>query len=255
MTVGDRAWRTVTVGLVVLLPGWVASAQDLINPDRPGIADGSKVVGSGRFQIETGLQDETHGAVHTLFVPTLARAGVGDRFEFRIEGNTVTRESHVTGFAPISLGAKYTMVGSDQGPTIGVIARGFPPSGSSSFKTEHVTADLRLAADIPLGSKASLNPNVGIARYEDDGARTYGAGLFALTLNYQPSERLNPFVDVGAQTSTGEGTAASVTIDAGIAWILGRDVQLDISAGQGVSGDAPRPFIAAGISIRARPRR
>ena len=248
-SVGRACVLVWLAALPLLLWSSGVAAQDLINPDRPGIADGSKVVGRGRLQIETSLQRETRGDIHTLFVPTLVRVGVGNRLELRVEGNTWTREAGVSGLAPISIGAKYVLIDSKDGPTLGIIVRGFPGSGSSDFKTTHVTADVRLAADIPLGPKASLNPNVGYARYENDG-QTFRAGLFAMTVNYQPTEHLNPFIDVGYQSSTSQGTAEWVTIDAGVAYIAGRNVQLDISAGQGVSGDAPRPFVAAGISIR-----
>ena len=32
--------------------------DDYINPDRPGLADGSNVVGADRIQVETGIQQE-----------------------------------------------------------------------------------------------------------------------------------------------------------------------------------------------------
>lgn len=45
----------------------------LINADRPGIADGSTVIGSHRIQIESGLQEEFRrdgdSHEHTLFFP------------------------------------------------------------------------------------------------------------------------------------------------------------------------------------------
>jgi hypothetical protein len=241
--------RIALAGCLLVISASVGVAQDLISPDRPGIADGSTVVGAGRFQIETALQHESRGEIHTIFLPTLFRAGAGDRFEIRVEGNTFTHEAGASGFAPTSIGAKYTVIDSTDGPTLGIIGRGFPASGSGGFKTRHFTGDVRLAADIPLGPTFSLNPNAGVARYEDDG-ETFAAGLFACTLNYEATETVNPFVDIGYQSSTGRATGASVTLDAGIAIIIGRNIQLDASAGQGVSGDAPRPFVAVGVSLR-----
>src|SRR5205823_3707335 len=71
----------------------VASAEeDLINPDRPGIADGSTVVGLNHFQIETAVQIERRrqgpSSERRLFVPTLLRFGINQFWEFRLEGNT-----------------------------------------------------------------------------------------------------------------------------------------------------------------------
>ena len=89
--------------------------EDLINADRPGIADGSTVVGTGAFQIESGVQEEFRRSgndrEHTFFVPTLLRFGLDSRWEVRIEGNTFTRvttfdsvDTHTSVFAPVSLG-------------------------------------------------------------------------------------------------------------------------------------------------------
>src|SRR5437667_8647648 len=71
--------------------------DDRINPDRPGIADGSTVVGSGRIQLETGFQqefrDDAGTSELTHFLPSLLRVGFGSRLEARVEGNTFTQVS------------------------------------------------------------------------------------------------------------------------------------------------------------------
>src|SRR5690349_7406750 len=87
-----------------------------INPDRPGIADGSNVVGAKMFQIESGAHFEFRRdgetREHTFFVPTLVRFGIGSSWEARIEGSTFTRDAtfesgimtdESSGLAPTSL--------------------------------------------------------------------------------------------------------------------------------------------------------
>src|SRR6478609_1847792 len=73
----------------------VDNDQDLINADRPGIADGSTVVGPKTFQLESGIQAEFRrnedNREHTFFIPTLLRFGIDNHWEVRIEGNTFTR--------------------------------------------------------------------------------------------------------------------------------------------------------------------
>src|SRR5262245_37090628 len=135
---------------------------DLINPDRPGIADGSSVVGSKTFQIESGIQLEYRRSgdsrEHTFFVPTLLRFGIGNRWEARIEGNSYTRDTtfasgiktdQASGFAPTSLGFKYHIYNSsgDHQVSLGTIVRVFPTWGANEFRTQHTTGDIRLAAD------------------------------------------------------------------------------------------------------------
>jgi hypothetical protein len=118
--------------LAVLFLQWSSAAlaqeqdEDYINPDRPGIADGSKVLGAGHFQIETGMQKEfrRNGPVsdQRLFFPTLLRLGLNKDMEVRVESNTYSRQSisdpenggdRSEGSAPISIGAKYQMLGVD----------------------------------------------------------------------------------------------------------------------------------------------
>ena len=241
-----------------------ADEPDLINADRPGIADGSTVVGTGTIQIESGIQQEFRRSgdsrEHTFFVPTLLRFGVDSHSEFRIEGNTFTRvttsdSTDVTsGFAPVSLGFKYHIYKSTgcHQFSVGTIARVFPEWGSKEFRTQHTTGDIRLAADWDFAPKLSLNPNIGVGRYEDDEGRQFTAGLFAMTLNYLPKKRLNPFVDVGVQAPERKHGSAGAILDSGVAVIIGQNLQLDAAVGSRVHGDTgPHPFLAFGISWRA----
>jgi hypothetical protein len=239
--------------------------QDQINPDRPGIADGSAVIGAKKIQLESGFQEEFRHQdqrEHTLFIPALLRIGINSHLEARIEGNTFTRKTefddsdmtnHVNGLAPFSFGIKYQIRESDgvAHPSVGVIARVFPAWGSGDFHTHHVTGDLRLAADWEFAPKLSLNPNVGVGVYEDEG-KLFTAGLFATTLSYLPTKKLNPFIDIGIQVPEEKGGKSAVIVDAGVAYIVGRNIQLDVSAGTGAHGNTPpHPFISFGISFRA----
>ncbi len=261
------------LGLVLLAPisaqaqaPPAAADDDYINPDRPGIADGSNVVGAGRFQIETGVQEEFRhsGGVsdETLLLPTLLRLGLNRDWELRVEttgafiwDKASDHASGVTkneGVDPISLGVKYHFqdtAGLSQ-PSLGLILRVFAPSGTGPFKTAHTTADLRLAADWDIAPKWSVNPNVGVAVYES-GGRTFDAALFATTLNYNPKPILNVFVDTGVQSPETKGGRTAVIYDAGVAYIIGHNIQLDASVGTGAVGSTPpHPFVSVGISKR-----
>jgi hypothetical protein len=246
-----------------------AAEVDLINPDRPGIADGSTVIGRGRIQVEAGFQQEFRKSDghtdSTRFLPALLRIGLSDRWEARVEGNTYTRfedttdgvaPNHASGFAPVSLGAKFHIHDGDgfHQPSLGAILRAFPASGSGGYSTHLVTGDLRLAGDWDITPRVSLNPNVGIASYEDDNGRRFATGLFALTVTgFNEAKTLSPFIDAGVQTAEGRDAGSSIILDAGLGYIVGHTVQLDISGGIGPHGNTPpNRFIAAGISVRFR---
>ena len=143
-----------------------AAQPALINPDRPGLADGSTVIGPRRFQIETAYQNEFRkdagSTARNLFVPTLLRFGISNQWEARFESSTYTfarttspgtSAMETAGMSPFSLGVKYhfqdqTAVG--KRASLGTIVRLFPASGSSDFRTNHTTGDLRLAGGLGL---------------------------------------------------------------------------------------------------------
>lgn len=260
--------------ILVVLSTTAALAQqqtttepDLINADRPGIADGSTVVGPKTFQIETGIQAEfrrnTDSREHTFFIPTLLRFGIDSHWEVRVEGNTYTRVTsfdststtdQTSGFAPLSLGFKYHIY-DDHQISLGTIVRIFPTWGSKELRTQHATGDIRLAADWNFAPrlKLSLNPNIGVARYEDDQGQLFTAGLFAATLNWNPTKKLNPFIDLGMQWPEVKNGQTSAILDGGLAYIIGENLQLDAGVGTRVHGaTGPQPFIEFGISWRAR---
>ena len=271
----SSSWRplpTIALGAVLLAAapsraqGLVDPDQDYINPDRPGIADGSGVVGAGRFQIEAGLQRERRGdgSGHARidYVPALLRLGVGRNLELRVESNTYTstrvRDSEQgptrsEELQPVSVGFKYRFpeTADTQRPSMGVIVRLFPRSGTGNYKSSRAMGDLRIAADWDFAPQWSLNPNIGVAAYEGDGGRLYTAALIAATLSYNPSKVVNLFVDIGGQYPETANGRVSAVVDGGIAYIVGRDVQLDFSVGARVAGVTPaRVFWAAGISKR-----
>ena len=243
-----------------------ADEDDYINPDRPGNADGSNVIGAGRFLIETGIQQEYRrndgNKSRMVFLPTLLRIGLDKRFEFRIESNAYTwlkstnataGTTHTEGAAPGSVGFKYHFVDAveAQQASVGAIFRYFPRSGSRDFKTSQATGDLRLVADWDFAPQWSLNPNVGVGIYEDDAKRLYTAALFATTLSFNPSKKLNFFVDTGIQSPETKHGGTAMVVDLGAAYVVGQNIQLDFSAGSRTEGKtSPRLFLSAGISKR-----
>src|SRR6266568_4474643 len=203
--------------LALLFLATTLAAQEPVNADRPGIADGSQPVGRGVFQVELGGERDhfADGDVHILSTPLLLRYGVSAPLELRVEGNGWNRATvpgfSTSGWAPLSIGVKYHFLNK---PSLGAIARYFPPSGSGAFKSEHPAADLRLAGDIDLNEKWSLNPNIGVAT-RDDGDGRFTAFLAALTLQYNVTKKLNVFVDGALQSPEGRGGPAAAIADTG----------------------------------------
>jgi len=237
------------------------------NPDRPGIADGSTLVGPQKFQIETGIQTEQHkdGDNHTrlIYTPTLLRYGLDNRYEIRVEtlGYQQARYSApgtdtltTDGYSPVSLGVKVHF--QDSKPTthnlsLGTILRVFPASGSSDFRTHHVTGDLRLVADWTLSPLWEINPNVGIGFYEDGTGRTFTSFLLPITINYNITPQLTIFAEPALATPEQRSGGTSLIYDGGVTYIFGGNNQLDFGIGTGASGKTPpHPFLGVGFSHR-----
>lgn len=269
MLIGTRTAYATAQSTVVVMPqaaAGTAGREELLNPDRPGIADGSRVIRAGQAQIEWGAQREYHVAGDTRsrvdLLPILLRAGISERVEIRLESNTATRSrgteangstTDASGVAPASVGLKAQLFDSkgNHRRSLGMIGRVFPPSGSGAFRSRRFAGDLRVAGDWDVASHMSVNPNLGVARVDDGQGGSYSTLLGALTLNVLPTPRLNPFIDLGYQSRESSGGRASVILDVGIAYVIGRNLQLDVSAGRGVHGATPpRPFVAAGASVR-----
>jgi hypothetical protein len=227
-------WRAIFVAIFVSL-ALPAAAQELISADRPGIADSSSVVDPHTFQLELGLERDTSPDLATT--PLLLRYGLTKQLELRFETAGWAHAAGHDGLAPASLGVKYHFLDK---PSLAVIARVFPPSGSGIFRSHETSADLRLAADRDLSEQWSVEGNLGVQRDEGENSATAAA-----TLQYNISPKFNVFVDAGATSSP-----SSLLIDGGAAWIVGKDLQFDVSVGWGAHGDAPERFIAAGFARR-----
>lgn len=220
-----------------------ARADDLINADRPGIADGTATVGRGTFQIETGI-DRTQT---DIVFPTLLRYGITPSVEVRVESDTVTRQrGGPNEWAPLSVGAKWHFAGA---PSLATIVRVTVPSGSGASKQSHVSGELQLAGDFEVGDRWSFNPNVGIAEASD--GRRFTAALASLTVQFNLTERANVFVDAGTEVPEEAGGHSSVLVDAGGALIVARDTQFDAEATWRAHGKtSPALTLSAGISHR-----
>lgn len=254
---------SVLLTFLLLGHGRLFAADQTINPDRPGIADGSESVGRQRFQIEFGI-DRQHGSDSAIdqratSTPLLLRYGVTDRLEVRVETEGYRRAS-LTGslqqqtsssWQPFAVGAKLHLLDRQEGrPGIGWIARISPPSGTGETRSNLTTGDLRLAADYDLSTKWSLNPNAGIGSYEDANGRRFTAGLAALTIQYNLTEKLNAFVDGGLQSPADRSGGSNLQLDAGAAWIFGSNTQLDASVTWTARGSGPNVTWSAGMSRR-----
>src|SRR5260370_42681310 len=113
--------RTALLAVALLATPAFAQQQsdDLINADRPGIADGSTTIAPHMFQIEAGF--ERDDAVKST--PTLLRYGLTKAFELHVEGQGYQTGGGTRGWAPASVGFKYHFLDK---PSLWVTVGAFP---------------------------------------------------------------------------------------------------------------------------------
>jgi len=254
------------VFVAAIAPADDSRFKDPINADRPGIANASAVVEKGAFQVELGVERD-HSSQKGVdqrddTLPTLLRYGLTKKLELRLETNSLSRSTtrtpeareRVNGLAPLKIGMKYQFQEGDDEtgkPSLGVIAGVSPPSGTRDFRSHHTTGDVELAADIALNKHLSLNPNIGVSIDRDGTDRQFAAALAAVTLTWLPTPLVQPFVDAGVQSPEQKSGKTSVILDAGVAWIVRNDTQLDVAFGWGAAGEtSPNFFWTAGVSER-----
>jgi hypothetical protein len=246
-----------------------AADDDAINPDRPGVAETSQVVGKGRVQLETSVQwdrqrdDSSHE--RTLYSPTLLRVGIGESTELRVEtdgrklihaSDPATGQHTVTaGWADTEVGLKWHLNDAQDGqagaPSLGVLLHAALPSGSRELRGHGLRPSLRLAAEweLPHGLSLGVMPGVGIDS-DDDGAR-YGYGILAAELGKEFNERLHGFVELALpQIARAPHGGTQASLNTGLTYLVNKDCQLDVQLMHGLNHRSPDLSLAFGISVR-----
>lgn len=255
----------LALALAALVPS--AATGQPIATDRPGFRTGTAVVAPGVFQLELGvpniaLSEAGAGDVRLVNFPLLARLGVGERVEFRVESpvyNILTLDRpgdddpDEEGFGDLTLGVKWNAVEAvGSSPGVAVVPRITLPVGEEPF-----TIDERVgfAVDVPveaaLGPSTSWNVSGGVAwtPVGDDDWRT--SGLLALTLATGLAPDLGGYVEVAVLPVEG-GDDEPAFLGAGITYLLNPDAQLDVFVDAGLNDASEDVLVGSGISFRLR---
>ncbi|KAA9332804.1 transporter [Adhaeribacter soli] len=239
-----------------------------MDTDRPSVGDASKVVPPGTVQIEAGFyyeSDKTNFIEEKeLHYPdVLIRVGVLKFAELRLRG----RLKHVslapaedqfpweisqTGLDDIMAGTKIQLwQGNGVLPTAALQADFRLPAGNKYFKSEKVEPKLRLNFRNKLSEKLSLSYNLGVEWEENENPaekKTFNhIGLYSLALNYKITDNFKVFVEPFAEFREND---MQQSIDAGLAYNIKPNLQVDLYSGVGLSEEAPDFFVSAGISFR-----
>lgn len=251
---------------ILTVPAAHADDDDVINPDRPDVADSSQVVGRGRVQLEAGVQwnrqRDPDAHVRTLTTPTQLRIGLSQTLELSVDtdGRTIahasdpgTNEHTVSaGWGDLAAGVKWHVADQDGAqPSLGVIAKAQLPTGSRALRGAGFRPALAVPAEWDLGRDWQLAVMPGIGRDSDDAGSRYTYGVFAAAVTRAFGARLHGFAELAApQIARAAHGGTELQADAGISWLVNKDCAVDAMIVRGLNRNTPELGLAFGISVR-----
>jgi hypothetical protein len=267
-------------GACLALVAGPAGAQEPgpVVTDRPDQTESAQSVSGGLFQLEVGwtyaLESEGGIELQSHAVPgALLRMGLGSGFEARVGfAGWITRSEGLTdplpdpppssipddspdGAGDLDLGLKWELLApEDAGTRVALLGGITLPTGRDGIGSERVDPTVRLAVSNDLSDRVSLGYNLGV-RWE-----TVGAGpaaldtqpdlLYTVALGFGLADRLGAFLEGFGFLGLADGRPDRHSIDGGFTVLLNNALQLDTSAGLGLSAAADDWFVAAGASVR-----
>jgi hypothetical protein len=245
---------------IVMFSATTAFAQNEdaeIVTDRPDQSNTPLLLQKGALQIETGFvaeQDKTKTSrsINYTYNETLIKFGVNDLFELRFDvaylGTRVITNEVVRnqGFSPIKVGVKIKLADQKGAwPQAAVISNIGLRTGSKEFTTPYNAGDITFAFAHDLTQRLSLTYNLGCQWTGDSPESVF---TYTLSFAYAVTRHLSCFAE--SYSYFRQAQKADNRIDGGFTSKLAARVQYDVSAGLGLSENAPDYFVSTGLSIR-----
>lgn len=264
--------KKILTTFLVLSTIIAASAQDSVSINsnktiyhfastRPSFAEGILLVPSGKAQVEIGeaysyYKGNSHEIQHPVFA---LKYGISKYFEFRINGDATTYKSgsfHQTGLHPIYIGMKLKMIDAKKyapgSSFIGGLSVNF--ISTKNFRTKYVAPYFKITMEQFLPKNFGMVYNYGLIWNGEDAKPTYN---FAVNTNYtkllkskseDKHQQLKAFFEIYGIYP--QGQKVDVRANAGIAYLLNKFLQFDISVGAGLLKNSPRVIASAGLVIQ-----
>lgn len=243
-----------------------AVASDAVSPiatDRPDFVESSFTVGDRVFQVETSVayeRNKRHGSdERTWTTPTLLRYGIGKTFELRLETDAFTRQKIPSsgterGFSDTAVGFKWhTSDEAGARPSTAILVHFDLDSGSSAFRRNGVMPSVRGVAEWSLPNAMSFALMGGVMYDKTAQGERFSSGILAATVGKSFTDNFRGFVEIAGQSLTKAKYGGNiVTFDTGLAYLLNKDVQLDVAASFGLNKNTPNYALTTGISLRFR---
>lgn len=264
----QSSWFTWIASLSLAMTANTALAHHTHLPtvtDRPDAAEASVTVGPNHFQMETsfGFSQDKDASVttRTYSFPTLLRYGVGNRLEFRTEGElgvirTRTNAGTDAGFTDQAFGAKLHLV-ENKGvvPSLSLLAHANTPTGRNTFSANGIEPLVKVLTDWELPADFAFAANNGVdVPVKDEQGDKFARYLYAASVGHPMpvlAERWNIFAEVQGAVPLHPGKASEHTFDTGFTFRLTNNIQIDSFVQIGIVDAAPDLTTGFGFSWRS----
>ncbi|GJQ60792.1 MAG: transporter [Candidatus Scalindua sp. AMX11] len=230
--------------------------------DRPDQANSPFTVLPRVLQVEAGLlyTEDYEGDERSriLAVPqTLIRTGLSDRIELRLtfDGYISEDVEGEDGVGDSAIGLKINLL-KESGiwPETGFLANLTLPTGEDAFSSEREDPSFQFLFSHTLTDRITLGYNLGmtwetVEERSGGGHDTLSSFQYAVVVGFGITKRLAAYVEsFGSVQMSAEGNPAH-SFDTGFTYKVRNNLQLDTSAGIGLSDGADDWFGSAGISF------
>lgn len=238
----------------------ISTANDVYHfaSTRPSFSEGILLVPKRKAQVELGASYSNYAKLHEIKHPVfLLKYGISEYFELRINGDATTYkypDSSATGLHPIFIGMKIKMIDAKKyapgSSFIGGLSTSF--ISTKNFRTKYVAPYFRIVMEQFLPKNIGLIYNYGLIWNGEDALPTY---TFSIASNYthllttdNKHQQLKVFLEFYGIYP--HGKQLDLRVNTGLAYLLNKWLQFDISVGAGCTKSAPRVTTNMGLSMR-----
>ncbi|MEL6559211.1 MAG: transporter [Bacteroidota bacterium] len=257
----------VILFLSIAISSFAQNSETIIS-SRPGQAFAPDVVGTGWFQLQSGINftkldigNPSFATARQFSHNSLLRYGLSKRLDLRAMV-TLTRENFRTELLPdnnsfgindIEFGVRYNILdGNSNKSKLALQADIGLPVRAGDFSSGDVPYDLLLIYSRPLIGSVTLTTNLGLESIDFTVAPF---ARYVVNINFPVTSKLSAFVETYGTYVRQSYDEFSIFFDGGLAFLVNNDFQFDMSFGY--SGDTTQVFVPerqwfidGGISIR-----
>lgn len=234
-----------------------------INPDRPDLTNGPSLVIPHHLQLETGYTYTRTGSEKAQSLgEILLRYAFDDRWEARLGLNSydwidsgVPGEKRISGAEDPFVEVKIRLNDADAKnrphgmPALGLLVQTTVPVGSRALTSDVWQPTITLATHWDLPADWSLENNVGYSRGAD-GDRRFDQLFASASAGFQLNEKLGGFLEGYLFSKESADGSATHYADAGLSYLISKDLAVDIRVGKGLDEPHPNWFTGLGASYR-----